>query len=146
MAGNRVGYLVGPPGAIAAARKVATHTFYHPPTAGQIAALRALDGGAAWIGGARESYRRAGEDAAARLGLDAPAGGTFLFLDAKAHLGERGLWGFLEDCLDDGVLLAPGASCGAAYPTWVRLCFSAAPPEQTTEAVRRLARRLGRNA
>jgi N-succinyldiaminopimelate aminotransferase len=144
MAGNRVGYLVGPRDAVAAARKVSTHSVYHPPTAGQLAALRALEGGAAWIARARTSYRQAGEDAATVLGLAAPCGSTFLFLDVKTQLDERGLWGFLEDCLEDGVLLAPGASCGEAYPTWIRLCFSAAPPEGTAEAVRRVARRLGR--
>ncbi len=144
MAGNRVGYLVGPSAAIAAARKVSTHTVYHPPTAGQIGALCALATGAEWIAAARDAYRRAGDDAAARLGVEPPAGGTFLFVDVGPRLDSRGLWGFLEDCLDDGVLLAPGASCGEAYPTWVRLCFSAAPPEKTAEAVTRLARRLGR--
>ena len=143
MAGNRVGYLVGPPDAVAAARKVATHSSYHPSTAGQIAALRALEGGATWIADAREAYRRAGDDAACVLGLALPAGGTFLFLDAKPRLDERGLWGFLEDCLEDGVLLAPGGSCGEAYQSWVRLCFSAVEPADTAEAVRRLARRLG---
>ncbi|MCC6641728.1 MAG: pyridoxal phosphate-dependent aminotransferase [Deltaproteobacteria bacterium] len=146
MAGNRVGYLVGPAAAIAAARKVSTHSVYHPPTAGQLAALRALEQGAAWIENAREAYRRAGDDAAVQLGLASPCGGTFLFLDVKPLLDERGLWGFLEDCLDDGVLLAPGASCGEDYPTWVRLCFSAAPPAQMAEAVRRLARRVGRES
>jgi len=146
MAGNRVGYLVGPADAVAAARKVTTHSSYHPSTAGQIAALRALEGGASWIADAREAYRRAGDDAARALGLEPPEGGTFLFLDAKPRLDERGLWGFLEDCLEDGVLLAPGGSCGEAYPTWVRLCFSAAPPAEIAEAVRRLARRLGRLA
>jgi N-succinyldiaminopimelate aminotransferase len=144
MAGNRVGYLTGPPAAVAAARKVATHSFYHPPTAGQIAALRALENGGAWIARAREAYQRAGDDAARTLGIASPAGGTFLFLDAKPQLDQRGLWGFLEDCLEDGVVLAPGASCGEAYATWLRLCFSAAPPAETAEAVRRLARRLGR--
>lgn len=143
MAGNRVGYLVGPPEAVAAARKVSTHSFFHPPTAGQIAALRALEGGAGWIESAREAYRRAGDEAALALGVEPPSGSTFLFLDVKARLDERGLQGFLEDCLEDGVLLAPGASCGEAYPTWVRLCFSAAPPAETAEAVRRLAKRLG---
>jgi N-succinyldiaminopimelate aminotransferase len=144
MAGNRVGYLVAPPEVVAAARKVATHTFYHPPTAGQWAALRALELGAPWISQARDAYRLAGDRAAAMLGIDAPQGGTFLFVDVAERLDERGLWGFLEDCLDDGVLLAPGSSCGADYSTFVRLCFSAAPPEAIAEAVARVAKRLGR--
>ncbi|MBW2315360.1 MAG: pyridoxal phosphate-dependent aminotransferase [Deltaproteobacteria bacterium] len=142
MAGNRVGYLAGPKEAVAAARKVGTHTVYHPPTAGQLAAVAALESGAAWVGDARAAYQRVGVAAAAALGLAPPAGGTFLFVDVAGQLDERGLWGFLEDCLDDGVLLAPGPACGADYPTWVRLCFTAAPPADVEEAVTCLARRL----
>ena len=56
---------------------------------------------------------------------------------------DRGVAGFLEDALDDGVLLAPGESCGAAYAGWARLCFTSAPPDQVELAVARLSRRLG---
>ena len=144
MAGNRTGYLVGPPAAVAQARKVATHTAYAAPTAGQLAGLRALAGGAGWVERARACYRAAGEHAAAALGLSPPEGSSFLFLDVREHLDGRGAWGFLEDLLEDGVVLAPGASCGMAYAGWVRLCYTAAPPDDVAEAVRRLARRLGR--
>jgi len=144
MAGNRTGYLVGPPDAIAHARKLSTHTFYHAPTAGQIAALRALRDGRPWIEKAHALYREAGEEAARVLGVAAPEGSCFLFLDVAERLDARGLEGFLEDCLDDGVVLTPGASCGAGFESYVRLCYTAAPPERVAEAVRRLAKRLGR--
>ncbi len=143
MAGNRTGYLVGPTAAVAQARKVSTHTFYAAPTAGQLAGLRALREGGAWVDGARAAYRTAGEDAAHVLGVPAPEGSCFLFLDASAHCDETGVWGFLEGCLDDGVVLAPGLSCGGAYGSWVRLCFTSAPPDDVAVAVRRLAKRLG---
>jgi N-succinyldiaminopimelate aminotransferase len=146
MAGNRVGYLVGPRDAIREARKVSTHTCYHPPTAGQVAALRALRDGADWVAEARAAYQSAGDDAARALGLPAPAGSTFLFLDVAHRLDARGTTGFLEDCLEDGVVLAPGASCGTDYASWVRLCYTAAPPDQVAEAVRRLAKRVGDTA
>jgi N-succinyldiaminopimelate aminotransferase len=142
MAGNRVGYLVGPAEAVAAARKVSTHTFYAAPTAGQWAARAALRDGAAWVDRARGLYRDAGEAAARVLGLPPPEGSTFLFLDVSRRLDDRGVWGFLADCVDDGVALAPGPSCGEAYEGWVRLCYTAAPPEAVAEAVARLARRL----
>jgi N-succinyldiaminopimelate aminotransferase len=142
MAGNRTGYLVGPTAAIAEAEKVATHTFYCAPTPGQVAGLRALRDGAAWQGRAREMYRAVGEETAAALGLPAPEGSTFHFFDVAEHLDDRGMAGFLGDCLADGVALAPGASCGADYASWVRLCYTAAPPEEVTAAVRRLAVRL----
>jgi aspartate/methionine/tyrosine aminotransferase len=144
MAGNRVGYLAGPAAAIAEAHKVSVHSAYHAPTAAQFAALRALEGGAEWVKGARESYARVGREAAALLGLPAPEGSCFLFVDAAARLDERGLPGFLADCFADGVVVAPGASAGEAYGSWVRLCYTVLPPDAVLEGVRRLARRLGR--
>lgn len=144
MAGNRTGYLVGPSEAVDQARKLATHTFYGAPTAGQLAAVRALEGGAAWLEAARTRYFEVAERASQRLGLPAPGGSTFFFLDVSSHLDERRLAGFLEDCFEDGVLVAPGHSSGSDYGEWVRLCYTAMPPEQVLEAVDRLAKRLGR--
>jgi N-succinyldiaminopimelate aminotransferase len=143
MAGNRTGYLVGPAAAIVQTLKISTHTFYHAPTSGQVAGLHALRDGDAWIDRARECYAEVGAEAASKLGVPAPEGGTFLFLDVSSRLDARGLWGFLEDCVDDGVALAPGPSCGSDYANWVRLCFTAAPPEQVLDAVERVAARLG---
>jgi aspartate/methionine/tyrosine aminotransferase len=142
MAGNRVGYLAGPPELLREARKLGTHSVYHAPTAGQLAALRALRDGSGWIDRARALYERAGAATAAALGLPAPEGSSFLFLDVRPFLDERGLPGFLEDCFADGVLVAPGASSGVDYADWVRLCYTALPPEQVAEAARRLAKRL----
>ena len=142
MAGNRVGYLVGPQALVSEARKIGTHTFYGAPTAGQLAAVVALRDGQQWIAAARESYRAAGRHAAAALGRPAPSGSTFLFLDVRDRLDERGLHGFLADCFEDGVLVAPGGSSGEAYRDWVRLCYTSVPPEQVREAVLRLAKRI----
>jgi len=142
MAGNRTGYLVGPPEAIAQAEKIATHSFYSAPTAGQVAGLRALRGGRAWVDRARESYRAVGTAAAVELGLPAPQGSTFLFVDAAAALDERGIEGLLADCLEDGVAVAPGGSCGRDYATWLRLCYTSAPPAEVGAAISKLAKRL----
>ncbi len=141
MAGNRVGYLVAPRSAIVEALKIATHTFYASPTAAQLAALQALEGGAAWVAQARELYREAGDASAKLLGLPPPEGSTFHFFDVAATLDDRGLWGFLEDCVEDGVALAPGPSCGGDYATWVRVCYTAAPPEEVASAIAKLATR-----
>ena len=143
MAGNRVGYLVAPPELTAQARKIGTHTFYAAPTAGQWAALGALLHGDAWIESARASYLEVGSAVAKQLGQEAPDGSTFFFIDVSGQLDERGLDGFLSDCFDDGVLVAPGGSAGEAYRKWIRLCYTAVPPEEALEATRRLARRLG---
>jgi aspartate/methionine/tyrosine aminotransferase len=139
MAGNRCGYVVGPPAVIAAARKIAAHTFYSTPTASQIAAARVLEGpGDAWLADARARYQAAGDAAAARLGLPPPAGGTFLFFDVAAHLGDDGLPGLLARCADHGLLVAPGPSFGP-YATHIRVCFTAAPPAVVERGVDLLA-------
>lgn len=144
MAGNRCGYVVAPPEAVDELRKIGMHSFYSTPTAAQIAALRVLGGpGDAWIARAREQYRQTGRRVAERLGLDAPLGSTFLFFDVAGHLDEKGLSGFLERCVERGLFLAPGPSFGP-YPTHVRLCFTAAPPDVIVRGVEALAPLIGR--
>ena len=142
MTGNRTGYLAGPVEAIRQARKSSTHTWYSAPTAGQLAGLRALRDGEPWVCRARALYQRAGDEAADILGLPRPEGSTFLFPDVAHKLGPGGIWTFLEDCLEDGLVLAPGPAFGRGYETRVRLCFTAVSPERTAEAARRLAARL----
>ncbi len=144
MAGNRCGYVIGPAAAVAELRKIGTHSFYSTPTASQLAALRVLGPrGDAWVARARELYQQAGERTAARLGLPQPRGSAFLFFDVAAHLDESGLAGFLERCVDRGLLLAPGPSFGP-YPTHVRLCFTSAPPDVIQRGVEALAPLIGR--
>lgn len=144
MAGNRIGYVAGPARAMDEVRKVSTHTVYSASTAGQLAALAALEGpGEAWIERARDLYRELGYRASRRLGVPAPAGSTFLFLDVTEHLDGQGVEGLLERCVDRGLLLAPGESFGP-YPTHVRLCFTSAPPEVVGRGVEVLAELLER--
>jgi len=143
MAGNRCGYVVGPVEAVRELRKIGMHSFYSTPTASQIAALKVLGPpGDAWVVQAREEYKAAGDRAAARLGIEPPQGSAFLFLDVKDHLDERGLEGFLERCVDRGLFVAPGPSFGP-YPTHVRLCFTAAPPDVVARGIEALAGLLG---
>jgi aspartate/methionine/tyrosine aminotransferase len=139
MAGQRVGYLAGPRAIIDEARKIGTHIYYHAPVAAQYAALAALEEGDAWLEGNRKQDGEVGRQVADTLGLPAPAGGTFLFLDVREKLDGRGLQGYLEDAFERGVLVAPGHSCGAAYEEWVRISFTAAQPDAVNEAASRLA-------
>lgn len=144
MAGTRCGFTIGPASAMEATRKISTHSFYAAPTVAQLCARNALAGpGDAWAAEAAKAYRTVGEAAATRLGVPAPQGGTFLFFDVAGSLDERGLGGFLEDLVEEGVFLAPGESFGP-YPTHVRLCYTAAPPDVVMRGVERVARRLGR--
>ena len=144
MAGNRCGYVVGPAEVMPELRKISTHTFYSTPTAAQIAAHRALQGpGDRWVEEVRPKYLALGRAAARKLGVPEPQGSTFLFLDVAECLDDRGLLGFLEDCADRGLFVAPGPSFGP-YPNHVRVCFTAAPPEVIERGVAVLAELMGK--
>ncbi|MEZ4234769.1 MAG: pyridoxal phosphate-dependent aminotransferase [Myxococcota bacterium] len=145
MAGNRAGYVVGPARPMADVAKIGVYTLYSAPTASQYAALAALRGqGDAWVADARARYAEVGAEAAARLGVPAPQGSTFLFLDASPALDDRGLAGLLGDCADRGVLVAPGDSFGP-FPHHLRLCYTSVPREQVLEGVDVVAALLGRS-
>ena len=138
------GFVVGPAEVMIELRKVSTHTFYSTPTAAQIAAIRTLEGYAdEWLDDARTKYAELGRMTAEKLGVEPPQGSAFLFLDVGPQLDDRGLEGFLEDCVDHGLFLAPGPSFGP-YPNHARLCFTAAAPDVTERGVEVLASLLGR--
>lgn len=145
MTGNRCGYLVGPEALLRQSRKIGTHTYYCAPRAAQIAGLNALTTKAAndWVANAKEKYAELGRLAAKRLKEPEPGGSTFLFPDVAHRLDDRGLVGFLEDCADRNLLVAPGPSFGP-YPTHVRICFTCAPPDVVERGVEVLAGLLGR--
>ncbi|MFM2247653.1 MAG: hypothetical protein RL071_3727 [Pseudomonadota bacterium] len=151
MAGYRCGWVLLPPDAAlrGALWKMVTHQSYGAAHPAQLAARAALAGGALWQAEARAEAAAVGAAAAARLGVPAPAGGSFLFLDLRG-CGPAGLaeddatHEMLVRCLDAGVLLAPGRSCGQAYAGFARLCFTAAPPDAVLRAVDAVAGVLGR--
>jgi N-succinyldiaminopimelate aminotransferase len=143
LAGARVGFLHGPRAAMRTLRGVQAFQTYCAPRPLQLGAARALREGDAWLAEARAAYAEAGRRAAAVLGIAPPEGGTFLFFDASPHLRDgEDVMGFLERCLDAGVLLTPGSASGTAYAGWVRLCYTSVPPAELDDALGRLARVL----
>jgi len=143
MAGYRVAYVVGPPAAIEVVHKLAVHAGYTAPTPSQYAALHALRTGSSWLDAARRQYQSVGMASARALGVEEPSGSCFLFVPVAAKLDQRGMDGFLHDCLDVGLQVAPGGACGHDYGDWVRVCYTAAPPDRVERAIAKLARLLG---
>ncbi|RMG14157.1 MAG: pyridoxal phosphate-dependent aminotransferase, partial [Deltaproteobacteria bacterium] len=146
IAGARVGYTHGPHDLMKAVRGVQTFQVYCAPKPMQIAAARALREAGGWVRQAREAYAQAARRAAAALGQPVPEGSTFLFFDAApAFEPGEDLLAFLTRVLETtGVLLTPGVSSGADYPTHVRLCFTSVPPEDLDRALALLAPIFGR--
>jgi aspartate/methionine/tyrosine aminotransferase len=143
LAGLRVGFVVGPERVITVARRIATHTVFHPTVAAQRLALLALRAPSSWVDEARSDYRRArdstvGALAGAGLALNVPEGGSYIFVDFSRVLAGRPLKDLLEAAIDAGVLLAPGDGFGGAFASWARLCFTAVTPDRLREGVSRL--------
>lgn len=139
LAGARVGFVHGPAAAMQAIRGVQTFVTYCAPRPFQLAAARVLDEGRQWIAEARAHYRELGRRAADALDLPRPPGGTFFFFDTRGRRrDDESSLGFLERCVDAGVLLTPGTASGKDFEDWVRLCFTTLPPSELDEALARL--------
>jgi aspartate/methionine/tyrosine aminotransferase len=150
LAGLRVGYAVGPTGALTALRKLSHHTVYCVPRAMQRAALFALTTGADFLAQARAEYQATRDAVHERLTDRCPdmclrpEGSTYLFLDLSRYrrAGEEDALPTLERIADAGVLLAPGAAFGHDYPGWARLCFTSVDRPALDEALDRILRVL----
>lgn len=140
LAGARVGYLHGPEEIMQAVRGVQTFQTYAAATPMQYGAVKALTTGHDWLADCRRRYGAAGHRAAEALRIRPPEGGTFLLFDATPYLrdGETTVMPFLERCLDRGVLLTPGVSCGQAYGTWARLCYTSVDEAELATALEKL--------
>jgi aspartate/methionine/tyrosine aminotransferase len=147
LAGQRVGFAVAPPEVVAAALRISTHTVFNVPLASQNAALAALFAPRPFLAATRETYVRT-RDAVARellrLGVSAkvPPAGVYFFLELAPFLEGAPLSKLLLRCIDEGVLLAPGAAFGEGFETRARLCFTSAGHEETLVGVRALGRAL----
>jgi aspartate/methionine/tyrosine aminotransferase len=150
LAGLRLGYLVGPAPVVAAARKVANHTVYNVPDVLQRAA-RALvtdPGRPAWLDETRALYDRLRRLASAGLPLPhaLPEGASYLFVDVSSAMRpeESTVWPLVEELIDEGVSVSPGEQFGRGYERYVRLCFTAVPPERLEVGMERIRRVLSR--
>lgn len=149
LAGARIGWVVGPEPAIAAARRIANHTVYNVPVPLQRAALAAIRAGAAWQTDARNEQRAARDRAVValnKLGLTVapPRGGSFVFVDLAPVLRGQPLYALLELAVDEGVLLAPGDAFGEHWGSFARLCFTGVTPPLLDEGIARLGRAIAR--
>lgn len=137
-AGLRVGYALGPEGAIAAIRKLVNHSVYNVPVAMQRAALAALRGGDAFLAAARARYRAARDRARARLLAPAelPPGGAYLWVDFSRWSAD--CMPVLEKIAAAGVLLAPGWAFGDACGSHARLCFTGVAEDRLDEGIDRI--------
>jgi aspartate/methionine/tyrosine aminotransferase len=148
LAGARIGYVASSKEVVAAARRVSVHTVFNVPIASQRAARAALHTGAEFLGTALNAYAAAREETCAALTrmegvrFHRPDGATYVFCDFSERLGGKELSFFLERCVEQGVLLAPGESFGESFRTHARICFSSVGRHDLAEGLAALGRAL----
>ena len=143
MTGSRLGWIVGPKGAIEHLGNLATTTTYGIPGFVQDAGLFALTEGAAIEAEIAARYRRRAQAAVAALGNQpgvravAPQGGMYLMLDIR----ETGLTGqtFADRLLEsERIAVMPGESFGAAASGHLRVALTV-PEAALRDALARIS-------
>ncbi|MFT5433246.1 MAG: N-succinyldiaminopimelate aminotransferase [Myxococcota bacterium] len=137
MAGTRMGYIAGPPEAMSAVRKVATHSVYNPAQVCQAAALAALQSGQEFLRNARQTYLNHSRLVADQLDATFhPAqGGAYVFVDLR-EFGEDPI-SLLEQAADLGVTLAPGEIFGREFKGYARFCYTAVDEARLSDGIGR---------
>lgn len=148
LAGARVGYVAASTTVIAAARRMSVHTVFNVPIASQRAARAALHAGPEFLQNALSAYTSARKltcEALTRMPgvrFHTPDGATYVFCDFAERLGDGPLSLLLSRAVDQGVLLAPGESFGAAFRTHARICFSSVGQHELSLGLAALERAL----
>lgn len=140
IAGSRIGYIHGPKSAMDAIAGVQTFSTYCAPRPLQFGAASVLLNGQAWLAEGVAEYAKTAKRAAEAFQVNAPPGGTFLFVDVSRWMkvGEADCLPFLERALDHGVLMTPGHACGSHFHSFVRVCFTGVSPGDLDDALERI--------
>lgn len=148
MAGLRVGYSVAPSDVRDAMIKLANISVYNVSLLTQQAALAALHTGEEIVDATVEAASQACTSFCKALdqveGIDflRPEGGAYVFADLSGILEGKSCFDFLDECLDEGVVFAPGAGFGRHYKLWARFCFTAMAPDRLKRGTDRLVQLL----
>jgi len=136
MAGLRVGYCVAPPDVRDAMIKLANISVYNVSLLTQMAALSAIRDTEASVQESLEAARDGSKilcnalSAVPGIRFDKPEGGAYVFADLTAILKGRDCFDLLDECVDMGIVFAPGLGFGQAYGNWARFCFTTMEPEK----------------
>ncbi|MBM4343700.1 MAG: pyridoxal phosphate-dependent aminotransferase [Deltaproteobacteria bacterium] len=146
LAGTRIGFLVGDPVWLDAARRSTTHAIYQVPLVCQLSALQAVTHGEPWVCETRELYLAARDltHRTLQARFDPAQGGGYVFADLTDELDGMPMMQYLHDLLREGVCISPGDAFGDAFSSFARICYTAVPIDQLGPALGKLNRSLDR--
>ena len=145
LTGYRVGYLLSPPSMAELVRKFSLYSIYTVPTCCQFVALSALRTRPEVSQSHREFIKKALEITVEQLLVPStvPDGGFYTFLDLSECNG--GVEDFINQCISEGVSLAPGGVFGKGYENYARLCYSVVSHADLQEGIRIINNIFARN-
>lgn len=140
--GLRLGYVVAPQPVLRNLNKMMVHELYSPPTVTQQMMVEPVRTHAEWSGKFVKHFWELRDMFVERLEISpqVPEGTYYFFFPINNLLRGRDYWGVIDECLDNGVAVAPGADFGNDYADWVRLCFTGEAPDRLEVAIDRLNR------
>lgn len=143
MAGYRCGYVILPNESMEDTfLKGMVHSFYSVPTAAQVMAIQVLKNEEEWLTATKKVYHQVGTEVARKLGRPPPTNGTFIFMNIADYLKGRSFDDFMEACIAEKMLLAPGSAFGKGYENHIRICFTSVSPDVAIEGANILQRIL----
>lgn len=147
MAGWRVGYMVFPARLEEAVKKIQDTNLICPPLMTQIAAVAALQEGAAWcrrqtagFGAVRDLVLGELRTLGSRVRVPMPGGAFYALVQVESRTDDMTLVASL--IRDHGVAVLPGSTFGMTHDCFLRVAFGALATETVAEGMGRLVRGL----
>ncbi len=146
LAGTRIGFLVGDPAWLDAARRSTTHSIYQVPLVCQLSVLQAVALAEPWVRETRDLYLAARDltHRSLQARFEPAQGGGYVFADLADELDGMPMMQYLSDLLREGVCISPGDAFGNDFPTFARICYTAVPLDHLGPALDKLNRSLER--
>lgn len=140
--GLRLGYVVATNNVLKSLNKMMVHELYSPATVSQQMMVEPVRTRSQWMGRFVTHFQELRDMFVERLDISpqVPEGTYYFFFPVGKFLNGRRYWDLIDQCLDNGVAVAPGEDFGKDYGDWVRLCFTGEPPDRLERAIERLNR------
>ena len=138
--GLRLGYIAAEETVLRTLNKIMVHQLYSPSTVGQHMMVEPVKTRAQWSNNFVKHVAEIRDMFLDNLEISprVPEGTYYFFFPITDHLRGRSYWDVIDECLDNGVAVAPGQDFGADYADWVRICFTGEPPDRVELAAARL--------
>ena len=131
-AGLRLGYAVASEVVIKNINKTMVHQLYSPSTFAQQMMIEPIKTRHEWTTKVRQHYQDLRDIFFETIDLleYTPQAGYFTFFSIESFFGKKTYNQIIDECLEQGVSVAPGEDFGKGYENYIRICFTGEPEER----------------